>query len=98
MQFSTLHLNCLLGSHHLPTIFTLLFWGNMYICACAHAAITQARLERVSFLSSPCVRLDLGNLCSLYCCCLWRDPGEGVMVETLSFSLLTFTLIAEPES
>lgn len=61
MQFSTLHLNCLLGSHHLPTMFTLLFWGNMYICACAHAAITQARLERVSFLSSPCVRLDLGT-------------------------------------
>lgn len=68
----------------------------MYVCT-SHAAVSQERLECVSLLSSPCLRLDLGNLCSVYCYCLWRS-WEGVVVETLSFFMLTFALIPELKS
>lgn len=66
----------------------------MYMCAHTHAAVFEERLECGSLPSSPGLRLDPGNSCSLCSCCLWRS-WEGVVVETPSLLMLTFALISE---
>lgn len=70
MQFSTVHLNCLLGSSHLSTCVYFVVLGVTYTYVYAQAAISQGRLEYILCLLF--LRLDLGNLCSFYCGCLWR--------------------------
>lgn len=94
MQFSTVHLLCLLDSDHLPT--HVCFMVLRVTCMCVHITcyVFEERLECVSLPSSPCLRLDLGNSCSLCSCCLWRS-WEGVVVETPCLLLLTFALISE---
>lgn len=73
MQFSTVHLNYLLGSSHLFTCVYFVVLGTTYTYVHAHGTISHGRLECIlCLLPFPLfLRLDLENLC-FYCGCLWR--------------------------